>query len=192
MDIAGDFLPPTIEWFALSPYIALVAGALILLLGSLTPQWPRGWYGLISATSAGVAGVLSVLQFANLADELPRTLVKGALAHDRFGLLALIAICVAVVFTSMTTVDADTSDSLEHFALLLTAALGAAIMVTANDLVVSFLGIETLSLSLYVLAASDRRRSTSQEAGLKYFILGGFASAFLLYGIALVYGTTGQ
>jgi NADH-quinone oxidoreductase subunit N len=76
--------------------------------------------------------------------------------------------------------------------LLLTAALGAAIMVTANDLVVSFLGIETLSLSLYVLAASDRRRSTSQEAGLKYFILGGFASAFLLYGIALVYGTTGQ
>ncbi|MGA0804844.1 MAG: NADH-quinone oxidoreductase subunit N, partial [Ilumatobacteraceae bacterium] len=192
MDIAGDFLPPTIEWFALSPYIALVAGALILLLGSLTPQWPRGWYGLVSATSAGVAGVLSVLQFANLADELPRTLVKGALAHDRFGLLALIAICVAVVFTSMTTVDADTSDSLEHFALLLTAALGAAIMVTANDLVVSFLGIETLSLSLYVLAASDRHRSASQEAGLKYFILGGFASAFLLYGIALVYGTTGQ
>jgi NADH-quinone oxidoreductase subunit N len=192
MDIAGDFLPPTIDWFALSPYIALVAGALILLLGSLTPQWPRGWYGLISATSAGVAGVLSVLQFANLADELPRTLVKGALAHDRFGLLAIVAICVAVVFTSMTTVDADTSDSLEHFVLLLTAALGAAIMVTANDLVVSFLGIETLSLSLYVLAASDRRRSTSQEAGLKYFILGGFASAFLLYGIALVYGTTGQ
>ena len=192
MDIAGDFLPPTIEWFALSPYIALVAGALILLLGSLTPQWPRGWYGLVSATSAGVAGVLSVLQFANLADELPRTLVKGALAHDRFGLLALIAICVAVVFTSMTTVDADTSDSLEHFSLLLTAALGAAIMVTANDLIVSFLGIETLSLSLYVLAASDRRRSASQEAGLKYFILGGFASAFLLYGIALVYGTTGQ
>ena len=192
MDIARDFLPPTIEWFALSPYIALVAGALILLLGSLTPQWPRGWYGLVSATSAGVAGVLSVLQFANLADELPRTLVKGALAHDRFGLLALIAICVAVVFTSMTTVDVVTSDSLEHFALLLTAALGAAIMVTANDLIVSFLGIETLSLSLYVLAASDRRRSASQEAGLKYFILGGFASAFLLYGIALVYGTTGQ
>ena len=192
MDIAGDFLPPTIEWFALSPYIALVAGALILLLGSLTAQWPRGWYGLVSAASAGVASVLSVLQFANLADELPRTLVKGALAHDRFGLLAIVAICVAVMFTSMTTVDADTSVSLEHFALLLTAALGAAIMVTANDLVVSFLGIETLSLSLYVLAASDRRRSASQEAGLKYFILGGFASAFLLYGIALVYGTTGQ
>ena len=205
MDLASDFVPPTIEWFALSPYIALVAGALVLLLGSLTPQWPRGWYGLVSATSAGVSGVLAALQFVDLSEEAPRTLVRGTLAHDRFGLLALIAICLAVVFTSMTTVDAasgrtnvadgtsrSTSDSLEHYALLLTAALGAAIMVTANDLVVSFLGIETLSLSLYVLAASDRRRAASQEAGLKYFILGGFASAFLLYGIALVYGTTGQ
>jgi NADH-quinone oxidoreductase subunit N len=205
MDLAGSFVPPTIEWFALSPYIALVAGVLVLLLGSLTPQWPHGWYGLVSATSAGSAGVLAILQFANLADETPRTLVRGTLAHDRFGLLAFIAICIAVVFTSMTTVDAasgrvsatstssrNQSDSLEHYALLLTAALGAAIMVTANDLVVSFLGIETLSLSLYVLAASNRRRTASQEAGLKYFILGGFASAFLLYGIALVYGTTGQ
>jgi NADH-quinone oxidoreductase subunit N len=105
----------------------------------------------------------------------------------------LIAVCVAVVFTSMTTSDAaDGVDSLEPYSLILTAALGAAVMVTANDLVVSFLGIEILSISLYVLAASDRRRSASQEAGLKYFVLGGFSSAFLLYGIALVYGTTGQ
>jgi NADH-quinone oxidoreductase subunit N len=65
-------------------------------------------------------------------------------------------------------------------------------MVTANDLVVSFLGIEILSISMYVLAASDRRRASSHEAGLKYFVLGGFSSAFLLYGIALVYGSTGQ
>ena len=203
MDLGTDFLAPAIEWYALSPYIALLAGALVLLLGSLTPRWPQGWYGLAAATSAGVAGVLAVLQFSDLADGPSRTLMKGVLAHDRFGLLAIIAICMSVILTSMTTVDAaarrtadgvsnDSTDSLEPYALLLTAALGAAVMVTANDLVVSFLGIETLSLSLYVLAASDRRRAASQEAGLKYFILGGFASAFLLYGIALVYGTTGQ
>ena len=110
----------------------------------------------------------------------------------------MIALCVAVVFTSITTSDAadggatPSRDSLEPYSLILTAAIGAAVMVTANDLVVSFLGIEILSISLYVLAASDRRRSASQEAGLKYFVLGGFSSAFLLYGIALVYGTTGQ
>ncbi len=203
MDLGTDFVAPTVEWYALSPYIALLGGLLLLLLvGALTPRWRRGWYGMMSATTAGVAGVLAALQFADLGTAAPRTLVKGALAQDRFGLLAFITICMAVVFTSMTMADAAarsaadaaprSTDSLEHYALLLTAGIGAAIMVTANDLIVSFLGIEILSLSLYVLAASDRRRAASQEAGLKYFILGGFASAFLLYGIALVYGTTGQ
>ena len=62
----------------------------------------------------------------------------------------------------------------------------------SNDLIVLFLGLETMSLALYVLAASDRGQSASQEAGIKYFILGGFASAFLLYGIALIYGGTGS
>jgi NADH-quinone oxidoreductase subunit N len=192
--LTAEFVAPTIEWYALAPYIVLLSGALVLLLvGALTPRWPRGWYAVLTATAAGAAAVIAALQFAALADEAPRTLVKGALGHDRFGLLALIAVCVAVVFTSMTTSDAaDGIDSLEPYSLILTAALGAAVMVTANDLVVSFLGIEILSISLYVLAASDRRRSASQEAGLKYFVLGGFSSAFLLYGIALVYGTTGQ
>jgi NADH-quinone oxidoreductase subunit N len=65
-------------------------------------------------------------------------------------------------------------------------------MGAANDLIVLFVGLETLSLALYVLAASHRRRSGSAEAGIKYFVLGSFSSAFLLYGIALVYGTTGS
>ena len=192
MDLVADFAPPSIDWYALSPYIVLLAGALVLLLvGSLTPRWPRGWYAIVAAVTAGAAGVLTSMQFAALADEQPSTLVKGALAHDRFGLLAFVAICVAVILTSMIASE-SANDSLEPYALMLTSAIGAAVMVTANDLVVSFLGIEILSISMYVLVASDRRRASSQEAGLKYFVLGGFSSAFLLYGIALVYGTTGQ
>jgi len=208
MDLTGDFVAPSIDWYALSPYVVLLGGALVLLLvGALTPRWPRGWYAMLTALTAGTAGVVASLQFAALADDAPRSLMKGVLAHDRFGLLAVIAICVAVIISSMMASDVAASaagdvpsavadgaqtDSLEPYSLLLVAALGAAIMVTANDLVVSFLGIEILSISLYVLAASDRRRTASQEAGLKYFVLGGFSSAFLLYGIALVYGTTGQ
>jgi len=200
MDVGTDFVAPVIDWYALSPYIVLLAGALVLLLvGSLTPRWPKGWYAILTAVTAGAAGVVAAIQFAGLSDEEPRSLMKGVLAHDRFGLLAVVALCVAVVITSMMASDNATSgaqraetDSLEPYALLLTAALGAAVMVTSNDLVVSFLGIEILSISMYVLAASDRRRATSHEAGLKYFVLGGFSSAFLLYGIALVYGTTGQ
>jgi len=208
VDLTGDFVAPSIDWYALSPYVVLLGGALVLLLvGSLTPRWPRGWYAMLTALTAGTAGVVASLQFAVLADDAPRSLMKGVLAHDRFGLLAVIAICAVVIITSMMASDVAASatgdapsavadgaqtDSLEPFSLLLVAALGAAIMVTANDLVVSFLGIEILSISLYVLAASDRRRTASHEAGLKYFVLGGFSSAFLLYGIALVYGTTGQ
>jgi NADH-quinone oxidoreductase subunit N len=82
------------------------------------------------------------------------------------------------------------NDGPEAFALMLAAATGGVVMASANDLIVLFLGLETLSLALYVLAASDRDRRESQEAGIKYFVLGGFSSAFFLYGIVLVYGGT--
>jgi len=82
-------------------------------------------------------------------------------------------------------------DGPEVYALYLMAGVGAIVFLSANDLVVLFLGLETLSISLYVLAASHRRRIESQESGLKYFVLGGFASAVLLYGVALIYGATG-
>ena len=65
-------------------------------------------------------------------------------------------------------------------------------MASANDLIVLFLGLEILSIALYVLAASNRRRSASQESGIKYFVLGGFSSAFFLYGVALLYGGVGS
>jgi NADH-quinone oxidoreductase subunit N len=82
-------------------------------------------------------------------------------------------------------------EGVEPYALLLLSASGGVVMAQANDLIVLFLGLEVLSIAVYVLAAMHARRVTSQEAGLKYFILGAFASAFLLYGIALIYGGTG-
>ena len=75
---------------------------------------------------------------------------------------------------------------------MLLAATGGIIMAGANDFIILFLGIEVLSISSYILAAMNSRRIQSQEAGLKYFVLGAFASGFLLYGIALLYGATGS
>ena len=83
-------------------------------------------------------------------------------------------------------------DGVEMYVLMLFSAAGGVVMAGANDLIVLFLGLETLSIAVYVMAAMHSRRSESQEAGLKYFVLGAFASAFLLYGIALVYGATGS
>src|SRR5881394_3920676 len=79
----------------------------------------------------------------------------------------------------------------EYYVLLLFATLGAMVMAAGSDLMVIFLGLELMSVAVYVLAGFDRRRARSAEAALKYFLLGAFASGFLLYGIALVYGATG-
>ncbi|MFM7649789.1 MAG: NADH-quinone oxidoreductase subunit N, partial [Acidimicrobiaceae bacterium] len=165
-----------------------------LLIGSLTNEWPKHWYSLTAVATSIVAIVLSVVSWRDVSNDGAKLLIGGSLTLDHFALLGSIAICSAVLLVSLITSDylsRDGSDAPEIYALYLTAAIGAVVMVASNDLVVLFLGLETLSLSLYLLAASNRRESASQEAGLKYFILGGFASAFFLYGVALTYGVTG-
>ncbi len=185
---------PEIEWFHLSPIIALVGGALFLLVvGALTPPWPKGLYAFVTAVTAGTAGGLAMFLWDYVTDQGAGTLVAHALAFDTFAQFMTITICAATLLVALVTDDEISRtgrDGPEIYALMLVAATGGVVMSAANDLIVLFLGLETLSLGFYVLAASDRRREGSQEAGLKYFILGGFASAFLLYGIALVYGAT--
>ena len=192
---ATPFVGPGIEWFALSPLLALLAGALlILLVGSLTPPWKRGGYAAFTSLTALVAGVLAVIQWNRIDDNGAKTLVGGSVAFDKFTIFAIIAICIALLLTSLTSEDevrASNEEGPEIFGLFMLAAVGAGVMVAANDLILLFLGLETMSLALYTLAAKERRNSEGQEAGLKYFILGGFSSAFFLYGIALIYGALG-
>ncbi|MEP1123367.1 MAG: NADH-quinone oxidoreductase subunit N [Ilumatobacter sp.] len=197
---ADPFLDPNVEpevlWFALSPLIALVGGALFLMVaGALTPKWPKGLYAFGSALVAGTAGVLAIVNWDDISDRGPQTLVAGALAFDTFAMWSTIVITSAVLLVSLLTdqfIRDTPNDGPEIYALYLVAAAGGIVMASANDLIVLFLGLETLSLALYVLAASNRRSDESAESGLKYFVLGGFASAFFLYGIALVYGGTGS
>ena len=193
MDLSS-FAAPEVQWWALSPLLALAGVAMaILVVGALTPPWRAGLLPLATATGAGAAAVLAALQWTDLVAE-PVTLVGGALAWDAYAVLVTVVVAGSVVLGSLSLSDwlrRERAETPEAYALLLTAAVGAIVMANATDLVVTFLGLETLSLSLYVLAASNRRRSESQEAGLKYFILGGVASAFFLYGVALTYGVAG-
>ena len=192
----SEFVGPEVTWWALSPMIALIAGALgMLLVGALTPTWPRGLYAWTSAAIAAVAGALAMTQWDDITDEGARTLVGGALAFDGFAEFSTIIICAALLLVSLLTSDTlsgTPNDGPEIYALYQAAAVGGIVMVSANDLIVLFLGLETLSLALYVLAGSNRRSDASAESGMKYFVLGGFSSAFFLYGIALVYGATGS
>ena len=190
-----QLVAPEIAWGNLVALLALLGGTCaVLLLGSLIPRWPRYATPTLTIVTAVVAFVATAAQWNKLSTRGGFTIVGEAITVDRFSVFGTMIILVSVVLASLLmSVHADpvNGDPLERYALLLTSAIGAIVMVSANELIVLFLALEILSLSLYLMAASDRRRVQSQEAGLKYFVLGGFASAFLLYGIAMVYGSTG-
>jgi NADH-quinone oxidoreductase subunit N len=194
--IAETLVGPPIDWFALSPLLVLLGGAMFLLVvGSLTRQWPRGLYAIVSALTAGAAMVLAFTLWDNISDDGPKSLVKDALIFDTFSMWVTITIAAAVLLTTLITDDylrREQMDGPEVYALYLLSAIGGIVMGSAADLIVLFLGLEILSIALYVLAASHRRRIESQESGLKYFVLGGFSSAFFLYGVALIYGSAGS
>jgi NADH-quinone oxidoreductase subunit N len=120
--------------------------------------------------------------------------MAGAVGLDGFSLFVTGVVGISVVLGALLLEGYLRREGLggaEWYVLMLLSASGGVTMASANDLIVLFLGLEILSVAVYVLAAMHSRRISSQEAGLKYFVLGAFSSAFLLYGIALTYGATG-
>ena len=186
---------PSIDWLAITPLIILLGGMLVtLVVASLTSAWRRGAYAIATAVLVVPTVIVEMVLWNRVGHEGPVSIINDALSIDRFAILVWIAIAVAVALVSLSTAEylrREDLDGPETYAMYVCAALGGMIMASANDLIVLFLGLETLSIALYVLAASHRRRAESQESGLKYFVLGGFASAFFLYGIALLYGASG-
>ncbi|NDH48753.1 MAG: hypothetical protein EBX99_13145, partial [Acidimicrobiia bacterium] len=186
---------PSIDWLAVAPIIVLLVGMMVnLVAAALTRPWPRAWYAIGNLKLAVAAIIIEMFLWHDIGRDGSRIIINDSLSIDHFTMLCWIGIAGALGLVSLATADYLRREQLEGpevYALYICAALGAMIMTAANDMIVLFLGLETLSIALYVLAASHRRRTESQESGLKYFILGGFASAFLLYGIALLYGSTG-
>jgi NADH-quinone oxidoreductase subunit N len=120
---------------------------------------------------------------------------NGMLAFDSYAMFFNLIFCFAAGLTLLMSISyLDTTDIRpgEYYALILFAAVGMVLMAAATDLVVIFLALETMSIAVYVLAGIWRQRLQSNEAALKYFLLGAFASGFFLYGVALVYGATGS
>ena len=187
-----------VAWSAVAPILALVGGALLLLAAdsmSAHPM-PKGVYAIWTTVTAclAIAFAVPLWQRVQDADRGPFSTLATALGVDGFSLFATFTICAAVILGAMLMDDwlrREGMEGSEPYVLMLLSASGGVMMASANDLIVMFLGLEILSIAVYVMAAMHLRKVTSQEAGVKYFVLGAFSSAFFLYGIALTYGGTG-
>jgi NADH-quinone oxidoreductase subunit N len=184
---------PSIDWLALSPVLAPLAGAgLALLLSVFLPSGPRrAVAAFFGALGLLVGLILAAYVYWKSPDA--RGIVADAARRDRLAALAQMMIAGAGILTvGIAYRDQPRQEHVgEYFALLATAAAGMMFMVSASNLMTLFLGLEWFSISLYVLCAIDIELETSLESGLKYLIVGSFGSAILLFGFALVYGATG-
>jgi len=195
---------PPIDWFGLSPVLALTGTAFAALLCAvLVPRAARRLAAASISAVGFVAGiVLSIWLYVDSANG--HTIVAGAFYRDRWTALGQVILCGLGLVTTLLAVehvpgwrsyaDLDRRDDhiAEFFALLLASGAGMAFFVGAANLMVLFLALEWFSIALYVMCAIDYRVEGSLEAGLKYLIVGSFGAGALLFGSALVYGATGK
>jgi NADH-quinone oxidoreductase subunit N len=185
---------PVIDYKALSPLMATVGGSVVVMLAGLfRPRFvQRVLVPLLTAISllAAFGLLIWVWQPGDL-----KPIIAGALTVDTLALglsaLFLVAGLVTVVL-SLRAEAVREAGSGEYHALLLGSISGMVVLAEATNLITVFVGIELLSIPLYVLCATELRREHSLEAGLKYLVIGSVGSATLLYGLALIYGATGQ
>lgn len=180
-----------LDWGGMAPFLLLTVTALaILVLDLCVPRRHQVWLAYV-----GLAGL--VLTMATLVRGFGEgeRVVAGMLILDdfsRFFHLVFLLIAALTILVSVNYVAQGGIPPGEYYALVLFATLGMMVMASAADLIMVFLGLETLSIPLYLLAGFLRGQPSSNESALKYLLLGAFASAFLLYGVAFLYGAVGS
>jgi NADH-quinone oxidoreductase subunit N len=178
---------------ALAPDLFLFAGAVILMLwAAWRPESDRHQRAVGMGGLVLTVGVLVAVLFMATREF---TTGPGVVAVDSFRWASNVVFLVATLIAIGLSIDYNEREGItfaESHVLVLFATGGMMLMAAARDLMVLFLGLELMSIAVYVLAAVNRRSNRSAEAGLKYFLLGAFSTGFLLYGIALTYGATGS
>jgi NADH-quinone oxidoreductase subunit N len=178
------------SWLPILPLMAVSIGAMVVMLaGVRLEDEDSAGLGFIVLVTLLVAFVLTMFELGQ------NTLAfRGSLAIDDYAVffesVIIIATALTVAMSLEYAADAGLAGA-EYYALVLFAALGMMLMAAADDLIIIFLGLETMSIAVYALAGFIRRDPKSNEAAIKYFLLGAFSTGFLLYGIALIYGATG-
>jgi NADH-quinone oxidoreductase subunit N len=174
----------------LGPEITLTVGALVVLL---VGAFARGGGATVSSILTLISSIVA-LYFTLGHWGLDMGLFSGLYVIDPFGTffkVVILVILALVTIISKRYMEREGQPAGEYYALMALGALGMMCMVSSNHFVTIFIGLEVMSLAIYVLCGLFRDQVRSVEASLKYFLLGAFATAFLLYGIALTYGSTG-
>jgi NADH-quinone oxidoreductase subunit N len=185
---------PVLNFSVLAPTLALVAAAVIVLLVDLFLPRPQK-QALAYLALLGIVAAFVATGLLWSATEPALQGVGGMAVADGYALFFNCIFLTVAGLSVLIAVDYAAREGLaqgEYYALLLLSTAGMSVMAAATDLMVLFVGLEVLSIPLYIMAGLKRGRAESNEAGLKYFLLGAFASAFLLYGIALTYGASGN
>jgi NADH-quinone oxidoreductase subunit N len=193
MTLGSTIQTPHVDWFALSPSLVLLgASAVCLLAAVLMPKRHRRWFTAWVTAGAFVGAFVAAALLYDRSPH-PELLIGDAIVRDRYGALAAMIVCGAgLASVGVSWRMRLKAHRAEYYALLAAAAGGMVFLVTATSLITLFLSLEWFSICLYILCAIDSELEGSLEAGLKYLVVGGFGSAFLLFGSALVYGVTGQ
>jgi NADH-quinone oxidoreductase subunit N len=190
MDIA-NFLPTSAEYIRVLPEIILtLVGVLIMFLEAVTKEDQKGIFAPLA-----ILGLATALAGAVAAYGDPGPAFQNMLIIDGFATffrVLVIGVGLLAVFSSVGYLRRENSRGGEFYALILFSIVGQSIMASANELIMIFIGLEISSIASYILAGYLRDDARNNESALKYFLLGSFATAFLLYGVAWIYGTTGS
>ncbi len=185
---------PTVDYHAIAPEIVLAAGICLIILVDLFVSESKRWV-TASLTGFVMLGALLPVVTLAVADADVRSLFGGRYVIDEFALTLKALFLIAgyvVVLLSQNHVEEGDYHRGEYYTLLLTSVTGMVMMASSRDLVSIFVALEFLSIPAYMLAAWRKRDRKSNEAGVKYYLLGVFASAVMLYGMSLLYGVTGS
>jgi NADH-quinone oxidoreductase subunit N len=188
---------PHVDYLSILPMVIMMGGALALMvLSSLFRKVLGVGAGTLAASAVSIAALVAALfQWDHVSTHGPQVTIAGAIAFDGFDVFIQITVAIAMLLTALVGdgyLRREGVQGPEFQVLAMMSASGAMMMGAANDLIVIFLGLEIMSIALYVLAAMNPKRAESGEAALKYFVLGAFSSAVFVYGIALTYGATGS
>jgi NADH-quinone oxidoreductase subunit N len=188
--LASDWVSPTVDYHAIAPEIVLAGGIVVVLLLDLFLADHNKWI-LAPVTGFTLLGAFIPVLTLALSDEGTRSLFDGRYVVDDFSLvlkgLFLLAGYVIILLSSDYIREGEYYEG-EYWFLMLSSLLGMVMMTSSRDLISIFIALEFLSIPAYMMAAWRKRDIKSNEAGVKYFLLGVFASAILLYGMSLLYG----